>query len=543
MTKRIFIKDWLILKPYDKQALTDSYYLNISNQVHDGILKNTSRSALLSYITDEDFKQLACFLTSYFEDIISNTNIWNSFIRINKRHYKKVLPFYDLTDYVEEEINTQDISFLIWYFLNTAQTEKFIVASNEFIIPIAETVMEVFEEAWEYAPVNEVLQNYYHIAHTENDFYVARNLITKLLFKTYLFKYDIVTDLEEQELNIINQYPDDDNLLSFLNENYDILLHTSHTRLLALKGKEWVSEILGSTHPLHSDFINMSEKISGHFLYKGQDSTDIFIEHIASGKKFKLTKKSFSHSEDFREVDSILYIGIVRWKEEWWFSGIFHQRPFNADFILDQKNSHQSRSAVNFLDHQNSLMQEMLEGQMKTFLDFTGGLQMAFMPSEKVNDFLNQYTRFYNESLKLTQIEHEEARTRASKEGFFHSENEPLDFAKISSTALVFFNPKSGCEIALGVNSAFPLPYNPYFDRDLSVEHIMRLLMNEEISVELVKFCIDNCANKLPFFQMDIGQQSLKDIDFLLRFWKKNNYHTKPAITITGQNETSSQYV
>ena len=33
MDKKIVIKDWLELKPYEKQTITDSYYLKICNEV------------------------------------------------------------------------------------------------------------------------------------------------------------------------------------------------------------------------------------------------------------------------------------------------------------------------------------------------------------------------------------------------------------------------------------------------------------------------------------------------------------------------------
>jgi hypothetical protein len=58
--------------------------------------------------------------------------------------------------------------------------------------------------------------------------------------------------------------------------------------------------------------------------------------------------------------------------------------------------------------------------------------------------------------------------------------------------------------------------------------------MDESISPEIVFFCIENCKEKLPFLNSDLGKKYLDDIDFLLRFWKKENYHTKPAITFTG---------
>ncbi len=121
MNNKIYIKDWLCLKPYTDQTATDSYYLKLSNDVLKVLNQTKQTFSLQIGFEDEDLKDLACLLTSYFEDIISETNIWNSFIRLHKRLYKIQLPFFKLNEYVEEEINVQDICFLIWYFGNTAK--------------------------------------------------------------------------------------------------------------------------------------------------------------------------------------------------------------------------------------------------------------------------------------------------------------------------------------------------------------------------------------------------------------------------------------
>jgi len=337
---------------------------------------------------------------------------------------------------------------------------------------------------------------------------------------------------------LIENSRDKENIIHYLNENRDAELHKNYTRLLSLKGKEWASKIIGKEHPLSKDFLNISKKISGFFLYKGQDNDSIFIEHIASGKKFNLTKKSFDHYDNLKEIDTIVFMGIAKWKGEWWFSGIYFQNDFNADLILEEKNSIESRMAVNFLDHQNEKVNETLQLQFNAFKDFNNGSQIAFMPSNRIDEFIRKYTEFFNQSLNLTKKEREEAKKRAQKDGFFGTDdNKTKNYSEVSETGLVFFNPKSGVEIALAVNSAFPLSENKYFKIEDSIEHIMRLFFAEELSTELAIYCIDNCKTKLPFFRKGEGRSLLDDIDFLLRFWKKNNYHTVPTITFTGKNE------
>ena len=537
MKKRIYIKEWLELKPYETQTITDSYYLKLSNNIKEKLINNHF-DVLSKYFDSEYINILSCFITSYFEDVISETNIWTSFVELHQEFYNKKLPFYDTEDYYEDEINEQDVRFLFWYFFNTAQNDKFINSENYFFYEMASDIMEILDEEYEYAPENKVLKKYYEIDKTESDFYVARNLIDTILFKTYLFYPDTLLDLHDKEEELIEDSEDKENIIHYLNENRDTELHKSYTRLLSLKGKEWVAKIIGEEHPLSTDFLNISKKISGFFLYKGQDDNNIFIEHIASSKKFNLTKKSFDHYENLKEIDTIMLMGIVQWKNEWWFSGIYFQNDFNPDLILDEKNSMESRRAVNFLDHQTDKINETIKLQFDAFKDFNNGSQIAFMPSDKIDEFIRKYTEYFNHSLNLSPKERKEAKKRAREDGFFDTnEKKAIDYTEVSETGLVFFNQKSGVEIALAVNSAFPLPENKYFNKQESTEHTMRLLFVEDLSTELAMYCIDNCKNDLSFFKAGEGMELLNDIDFLLRFWKKNDYHTVPAITFTGRSD------
>lgn len=537
MKKMIYINDWLQFKPYKKPVKTDMYYLKICNDVKHILCSDRSSFALTNRFDEQEINRLACFLTSYFEDIISGTNIWKSFIEEHMRLYNKPLPFYDLQDYVEEEINWQDVCFLIWYFFNTVQDEVFFSPFSPFFKVPALAVMSVFDEAWEQAPENNDLVSFYCISDTESDFYAARRLVETVLFKTYLLCIDSVPELREKNDKTITKYRNDERLMFLLNENTEMLIHNYRTRLLALTGKEWATKIIGEGHSLKDDFLEMSPKVQGFFFYKGQDQTDLLIEHIASGKRFRLTKKSFDPANIPKVIDTIIYIGIVKWKGEWWFSGAHFQVPFDKKLVEQEKNSIQSRAQVNFLDHQSNKMDEVLKKHENVFLDFNHGSPIAFLPAGETEGFVKAYIEFFNKSLNHSEKEIKESEDQVLEEGLNRVIDHSSGYSEGFETGLVFFNPKRGCEIVFDLNSAFPLSDNPYFRPELSEEHIQQLLMDDSISPELVMFCIDHCRKDLPFFNSEPGQQYLSDIDFLLRFWKRANYHSVPSITLIREKE------
>jgi len=536
MKNRIYLKQWLEIKPYDNQTSTDIFYLKLCNEVKQSIISKKQVFFFQKYLGNDETDQLCCFLTSYFEDLISGTNLWNSFIRIHKRMYGKQLPFYDTNEYYKQEINLADICFLIWYFLNTIQQDKFILPNNDFLLETATDVMDVFEDEWEYAPENRLLKAFYSIDETDTDFYKARKLIDNILFKSYLFYPDSQRELLDNESKIFEKNKNNKNLLSFLNENRDNMIFNTYTRLLGLKGQEWVAEILGDEHNLSKDYLKISKKITGYFFYKGQDQENVFIEHIASEKKFNITKKSFDHYAMLIEIDTIIFMGIVEWRNEWWFSGVYFQTEFNADLVLDEKNSLQSRSEVSFLDFKNRDMDFILGEQLNAFLKFNNNQQIAFMDANEINSFIEDYFDFHTKFLNLTQNEKFNAIQRARNKGLFGNNHKTIDFSKKAESGLVFFNPKKGIEIALSFNSAFPMQNNPYFKEEESNDQIIQLIFAEEISRELVLFCIDNLNKDSEFFKTTEAKLLLDNIDFFLRFWKRDNYFSTPSISFTGED-------
>ena len=528
---KIYIKQWLELKPYKTHSPSDLYYLNLCNQVYEAVISSPEAFLLEMYLEPEELMSFSCFLVSYFEDLISGTNIWNIFVRQHEALEGKKIPFYDTEDYFEEEINQQDVTFLIWYFLNALQEDRFLSPHNEFMAALAATVMETFEEAWEEAPENTVLKQHYQLD-ANCDFYDARILMDTLLFKTYLFYPDTHLKLLVAEIELVEENRKDPNLPVLLNDNRDIYVYTSYTRLLSMQGKEWAAALLGKEHPLHDALLQLSPRVQGYFLYKGQDSTHITLEHIASAKSFRLLKESFEHAHTLKEIDTLVFISLANWKGDWWFSGVHFIQPYDPVVVTQEQNSLESKQRIAFLDHQEEKALELLEEQREKFLEFNGGSPIAFLPAPELSRFYKRFISYYNQSLNLSAQEMEETRERAL--GKVPDEKDPFseeDFSDMPEDSLVFFNPRSGGEMAFGITSAFPAKDNPFYDPANSQESVIQLLISEEFSKELVHYCIDHYKDQLPFFQEDPGRQYLEDLDFLLRFWKAETYHTSPAMS------------
>ena len=185
--------------------------------------------------------------------------------------------------------------------------------------------------------------------------------------------------------------------------------------------------------------------------------------------------------------------------------------------------------SVSFLDHAEKAP-EILQMQEKAFLKFNHNSPIAFLSTDKIDSFFNNYRTYYN---SLFQKEERESALKNFKESDFfkEKEHEKHDFSGLADSGLVFFNSKSGCEIAIGINSAFPAKENPYFREDESEEAVFSLFVSSDYSKELAMYCIDNYKDKLTYLKEGKGRRYLDDIDFLLRFWKQEDYFSKPSIS------------
>ncbi|MBN3663030.1 MAG: DUF3843 family protein, partial [Ornithobacterium rhinotracheale] len=189
---KAYIKDWMATKPYTKQTNTELFYLEITNEVLEKLEK--SSDFLDHFLDRESFKDLAIFLTSYFEDVISNVGLFRAFIALHQEIYKKSLPFYVAKNYTEGDINIQDVQFLVWYFLNLQKQDVFVNPYSPELKELAQNVWQVFDQEYEYAPENTQIADFFKLENPEN-LDEVRYFIDKILTRSYLFTQDTEIEL------------------------------------------------------------------------------------------------------------------------------------------------------------------------------------------------------------------------------------------------------------------------------------------------------------------------------------------------------------
>lgn len=151
----IYLNDWLAIHPYTTVCSSDTFFVELANKLY--------AACHLEELPEMFCKNLSLYVAAYLEDIISGLGLWQGFTTAHTRLYGRCLPFYPTgKDYIKGEVNLEDVRFIIW---NTWQKAPY---SHGYVNPLdtsilkqAQDFLPLLEEAYEVAPENELLKDYF----------------------------------------------------------------------------------------------------------------------------------------------------------------------------------------------------------------------------------------------------------------------------------------------------------------------------------------------------------------------------------------------
>lgn len=520
MKDRIYIKEWLLMKPYESQVPSDFYYVKLSNDIHQQIIKATIGLDIKATFenSEEVLRKLACFLASYVEDVASESHIWKTFTQVYKDTYHKTLPLINMSDtYIEGEVNHEDINFLIWYFANTFQDIYIFAHDEKWIVQVTDALTPVLQKAWEVAPENDYLQSYYQLGTGLESFFEVRKVIEKLLLQSYLFFPDVKVGFMYQLQKIIAEDKGDQATMLIWNQQ-TYTYHNLASRLMGMFGNEWAAAYVGKEHALYEDILQMGRKLSAAFLYKGAKDEVLHFEQVASGKPYDVAKTSMY--EAVLNEGEVHYIDLVSWQGKYWMSGITYKLNADEAFMKSEKENPFRKNAIDALLNP-AWVKPGLKEELAFFRKNNNNEVIAFL---KGNEVVNLFETMKENASTDAEL--------AGREGLLQMINATLDRFKNNDSFkyeifTTYFDPEVGLEFAFGVHEAFHHPRNPYFNIEKSGLAFLEMLTQDAISRQLVAYFLRTNESVVQAFPDAIKELWLGNLDFLLRFWKAKTYYLK----------------
>jgi len=506
----ITMNDWLKFHPIMYHSDVDTYFLKLCNQL---LKVNVDQPLLPKNLNWAEYKDLICILVCYFEDIISETNIWRSFTAEHKKLYGKHLPFYDTTiDYYDDEINPQDIKFLVWHFFSMQYEESIINPLHEYINSFSISAFKLFETEYEMAPPNIPLKDFLEIP-THKDVYKTRAVIEFLTINSYLNHHFFEKEIEKGNVDIAKYKlrPEHEHILKY---SFRVELYFNCVSpILALRSNEQLANIIGENHPKYQEIKNISKCLKLTCLVNGNDGTYLDLEHIASRQRIKFSLNSLDTSFKKSKISKgkRLSANMVNWGGDWLLMGsmkIFSrwEPTGNTD---DEKH---------LFDPLEPKL-KALEYHEECFRDLSDGGILAYFQNIK------QHTEFMNRLMVHIFQKTNPGKPIPSDLGKIVYEDEGME------ELVLFFNHHAGTEVYPGLATAVKDRRNPYY-KPKKTTNIQSLITNKSVSAQFVRYLVDH---KMIVFNQkkDTNDQIITDnLDFLLRYFKQDEYFSEPCITI-----------
>ena len=146
----ISVKDYMERQPGNpKVEVTDQFYLWIALR----LAKLWDESPWLRDLDDEVRRDVVLGVTGYFQDVVADGGIWRSFTRLHNHRHGAPLPHYGQgEDYIDYELNCDDVRFVIWWTINGEEGEILDPHDKE-LEALALAFHKLLDEEYEQAPV------------------------------------------------------------------------------------------------------------------------------------------------------------------------------------------------------------------------------------------------------------------------------------------------------------------------------------------------------------------------------------------------------
>lgn len=291
--ERITEREFLLRQPdFPNSSETDEDYLRIANRLLECIVKDEFGGTMPEGLA----RRIALTLTDYLQDIVADAGFWRSFVDANRELYGWSIPFHDSSEeYVDYELNKEDVRFLVWYVIAMLWEEKrTIYPHDKGLLELADRCHAIMEEEYDDAPTN----NSFNIArglefNDPEDAEKIYHLGNWLFLHSYLLTPAFALTLQELMSGYDPKAPDAD---TELNNRLEEAMLENTTGPLALFTPEWVYLIIerhlpesaikspegskGEKHPYYDSFVKATGGKEIAFFDSYEKMNEFFINAL-----------------------------------------------------------------------------------------------------------------------------------------------------------------------------------------------------------------------------------------------------------------------
>lgn len=465
--KKIYPKEWLQYHPYTKTDAVDRYYCDIVNKLMKVIYEFDIMAG--DPMAEEGvYDQAAIFIGAWFEDVISQTGVWQVFTSQCEKRYGSKLPFYELDDeYYCDEVNVEDIRFILWHcFQSWNMGETIYNPENAALKDLSEAIYVILEKEYETAPENERLKEFFNFSYLkENDYLEYRNKVEWFFMNSYVnigCYEDYMESMGEQIDELGNEEGLDERTADIMLYSHKIsTILLARTPLLSISAPEYI-KLIQEYNKAGQDAPYMNIDSVKEALYLVESETDkYFVFRSLTGDKacYKVKKESLeSNSKQLIPGDTLVTSTLFKYGEYWFHNGAM------TNYCISENPG--MRSRIKELESELSGQHE--EKVYKDFIKATKGKRFVFFrDAGELIRFVEKKVKYKNEL--------------------------DLDLLSLSDGCVMMSaTPKKGLCFMRNFCDCVASPDNPCYNQKTAEKYAINLLTDKEtIPYELSCYLLD----------------------------------------------------
>ena len=480
---RIYPKDWLIYKPYTVPDQVDRYYVGLANEVMN-LLENSEVSGFFSG-HPELMRKAGVYFAMWFEDICSGVGIWRTVNEVCVKRYGVLLPFYDMSEYYEGEVNVQDTALLLWNFLQIYNEHDSVInPENPGLMETACSLAGLFDGEYETAPENVRLYEFVHNPLVSDDWWKCRELIEWFHMSSYVF-IDSVDELADSAEEQIDMNCGSEHLSA---QFYVLKLEQIFNyryNLLSLTAAQWCGRI--RRDPV---FDTVHRSPVSYYLYKGEaDAERIVLYDLVGDVEYAVERASFNRDSipvilgGAKAGETVFITNLVRFKDRYYVAGVIF--PEGKDKGVE--NVRMAREKKSLKEQQKDLYPVFLnasKGQPAVFVKDSAGLRSFYEKSMGFN---------LKDGVKMP------------------------DVPAWAACVAVYCDPVSGMYVSMRGGECVALPSNHFYDKEVAKDQALSFYYDGGMVTYWIA-CLLHDSNLLP----DAALNSLKGYEYGRDFLHRN---------------------
>lgn len=322
---KLFImeQDWTGTHPEMLKCGSDKFYARFANTVQMLIAGGVK---LPDDVPREIYKELGFVSAAYLEDFASGFGVWSAFRSLYRKTYGTWLPFFDCShpEYYEDDINPEDVKFLVWQTLCRCGEWYGIIYSpmSQAVEKIGEMIYDMMVEAVEHAPSAKRVADYIDKMLKSGEYFKVREVAKWLTcFNKLISEPFILEDMYAEAEKTCEK----SDITDFSIVYYNLTCSRTwqpYTGPLGCRSSVYLAEMCRQR-----GLDSVAEKLDGLAVVPFSDFKLLKSEkrHVIlqapDGVEYNVVRNSFGQGMDFRSVKTIL-TSIVKYGDEWYQNGM-----------------------------------------------------------------------------------------------------------------------------------------------------------------------------------------------------------------------------